>query len=154
MEIASKQEKLKFCKDAKFFITFPFVFCFLHTTDAINIELIQSNPSYTPKDETQQCIMLFLYISDGMRFAPCHSSGSDCGLAFRRLHSRMASDMRRCKRYDSRLAGADIRFTTRHLFLSSSPLKGEKDKQRRRGGEMTGSTAQEHPSVKAVHWRK
>ncbi len=77
--------------------------------------------------------MLFLYISDGMRFAPCHSSGSDCGPAFRRLHSRMASDMRRCKRYDSRLAGADIRFTTRHLFLSSSPLKGEKDKQRREG---------------------
>lgn len=112
----------------------PFLL-FLHTTDATSIELIPSNPSYTPKDETQQRKTLFLYFSDGMRFAPCHSSGSDCGPACGRLHSRMASDMRRCKRYDSRLAGADIRFTTRHLFLSSSPLKGEKDKQRRRGGK-------------------
>ncbi len=109
------------------------LFCFLHTTDTISIELIQSNPSYTPKDETQQRIMLFLYIS-GMCFAPCHSSGRDCGPAFRRLHSRMGSDMRRCKRYDSRLAGADIRFTTRHLFLSASPLK-EKRINRRRGGK-------------------
>lgn len=134
MENASKQRKvLQRCK-VFHHLSFCF-FIFLHTTDAISIELIQSNPSYTPKDEIQQRIMLFLYISDGMRFAPCHSSGSDCGPAFRRLHSRMASDMRRCKRYDSRLAGADIRFTTRHLFLSWSPLKGEKNKHRRRGGK-------------------
>ncbi len=133
MEIASKQEKIKFCKVAKKIPSSLTLFCFLHTTDTISIELIQSNPSCTPKDETQQRIMLFLYIS-GMCFAPCHSSGRDCGPAFRRLHSRMGSDMRRCKRYDSRLAGADIRFTTRHLFLSASPLK-EKRINRRRGGK-------------------
>ncbi len=49
MEIARKQEKLKFCKDAKVFHHLSFFIYFLHTTDAISIELIQSNPSYTPK---------------------------------------------------------------------------------------------------------
>lgn len=120
-------------KVMKLFIIFSVVFAH-HWSKWHQANSEQSILHCRPKDVVQQSIMLFLYISDGMCFAPCHSSGSDCGPVCGRLRSRMASDTRRCKWSDSRLAGADTRFAACHLFLSSSLLKEEReiemDKQR------------------------